>query len=218
MKLDRIHDLQRIYRNIVDITSFPGTTTDLSAWARRVQPEPPFNPVLMLFAFCLLDREVRFAFRDAEPPAGPTGAAGRLVSELTAARPASPYSAQYVFITRNAPDRLETLGAAPVGSLDAPHLGATVILEVSRIGFHESGNGNGDGQSVLLLEGPGVKSRRMLAGVWPDEWVGIRNEKTQEFPLGIDVFLVDRAGVVAAVPRSTQVTEAPGARSEAWDT
>jgi len=84
-----------------------------------------------------------------------------------------------------------------LGELTSPEGGATLIIIVDTIGA-ESG-------MMLLLSGPGVDGAREL-GVrgLHRSWIDRRAEWTKDFPLGVDLILVD-AGSVAAIPRTTKV-------------
>lgn len=92
-------------------------------------------------------------------------------------------------------------GAAPLaltprcGTLDDPHLGATVLLLVDALG-----KGSG-----LHLTGPGIRDSQHLAvtGVDP-RWWQQRAEWNALFPLGVDLILLSAHGVVA-VPRTTRI-------------
>jgi alpha-D-ribose 1-methylphosphonate 5-triphosphate synthase subunit PhnH len=55
------------------------------------------------------------------------------------------------------------------------------------------------------LRGPGIlgEARLRVAGIDAAEWEHIR--ALQDFPLGVDVWLVARDGDLAVIPRSTQV-------------
>jgi alpha-D-ribose 1-methylphosphonate 5-triphosphate synthase subunit PhnH len=85
------------------------------------------------------------------------------------------------------------------GSLEAPEDGATAILCVDAVG-------EGD---RLTLSGPGVDGRTHLAvrGL-SAEALHARSEACAEYPLGIDLFLVDSEGRTAGIPRTTCVTPA----------
>jgi alpha-D-ribose 1-methylphosphonate 5-triphosphate synthase subunit PhnH len=91
----------------------------------------------------------------------------------------------------------EAIASARAGTLVDPHLGATVVMEVP---FLEEGG-------TLLLSGPGIESAARLA-VGPDRcWVEARAAKNAEFPLGVDLILVDSRFALAALPRTTVIRE-----------
>ena len=64
----------------------------------------------------------------------------------------------------------------------------------------------GAGVLVLRLSGPGVDGESVLCvGGLDAAVIEMRNARTGPFPTGIDLLLVDAAGRIAGLPRSTQV-------------
>ena len=62
LKLDIVHDLQSVYRKMVDSTSRPGLISDLRKEAALVEDEDKqgCRPSLLLMALTLFDQEVSF--------------------------------------------------------------------------------------------------------------------------------------------------------------
>jgi hypothetical protein len=99
------------------------------------------------------------------------------------------------------------------GTFLDPHLGATIFLEVEILLPSASGSpaAGGPGRS-WILEGPGVDGRSVLAcGPGDAEFLGLileaRSRACSEFPLGVDLVILDREGRVACLPRTTSVRE-----------
>ena len=98
------------------------------------------------------------------------------------------------------------------GTLLDPDLGATCIVECSSLlGSDRTGARGGSVAqahplSFWKLTGPGVKGSSTL-GCDRADAVRARIARADEFPLGIDLFLVDSCGHVAAIPRSSAVSE-----------
>jgi alpha-D-ribose 1-methylphosphonate 5-triphosphate synthase subunit PhnH len=84
------------------------------------------------------------------------------------------------------------------GTLEHPERGATAIYAVEEL--------SNVGTVSLKLTGPGVSGSRTLGleGLAATEAAAIR-EIRQDYPLGVDVYLVDGAGRVAGLPRSTRL-------------
>ena len=84
-----------------------------------------------------------------------------------------------------------------LGTLDQPHLGATVLVVVAALG---------EGPLHVHCEGPGIPDQRDLcvSGLDPD-WIRARNQWTRRFPMGVDLVLVDDHQV-AALPRTTRTS------------
>ena len=200
MAIDYIHDIQRAYRKVIRAMSYPGSVIDLSEEAASIEPEPPFNPVFMLLALTLLDGEVTFmmasgdAVRDA-----------RLIAEATYARSAAPGNSRFLFITDTAPNRAETLAEAPAGTLADPHLGATALMEVPPLESSRQRR-----PVSLVLSGPGIEDASIVSVEDAEWWTSIRDEKNGEYPLGIDIILIDDACKILALPRTTVVSRPHG--------
>lgn len=188
--IDQVHDLQQAYRRVLRATTFPGRLEDLREEAARLDIACPCHPATLILAMLLLDAEVAFAV---------TGEAaaelGRLFSQLTLARPAPTGEASFVFVAGPASDANDAFRAASCGSLADPHLGATIVMEVERL----------SPEGPLALGGPGIEGERRLGVERDPAWITLREERNREFPLGLDVCLVDRESRVASLPRTTCV-------------
>lgn len=88
-----------------------------------------------------------------------------------------------------------------LGTLDQPHLGATVLVVVA---------GLGDGPLHVECQGPGIPHQHnlRLSGLDPG-WISARNQWTRRFPMGVDLLLADDQHV-AALPRTTRTTHITG--------
>jgi alpha-D-ribose 1-methylphosphonate 5-triphosphate synthase subunit PhnH len=86
------------------------------------------------------------------------------------------------------------------GSLASPEKSSTLIVNVETL------TENGSGERELFLRGPGIEELAHIG------LTGMRLQNIQaimelnaEFPLGVDVILVDAAGMVCALPRSVRI-------------
>lgn len=228
MRLDPVHDIQRAYRSLVTATSFPGTIVDVSEEAAGIDLDSPLPRPLLLLAIMLLDAEVTFSLSSAD-------AAGdaAMIARLTYARSAAASEAAFVFAAAEgtAPPA-ELVRTARRGTLVDPHLGATILVQVAGLeakagpphGERHSRGGDagvehaGGADAVeadLLMRGPGVDGERGLtvcaAGF--HELLAAREEANREYPLGVDLVLFTASGMLASIPRTTQVAqrEAPWA-------
>jgi alpha-D-ribose 1-methylphosphonate 5-triphosphate synthase subunit PhnH len=188
--IDQVHDLQRAYRRVLRATASPGSVEDLRTEAAALGIPCTLFPATLLLALLLLDAEVAFAVTG-------EGAAelGRLMSQLTLARLTPPPEAEFLFVSGPASEAASAFRSASVGTLADPHRGATIVLEV------ESLSPGGP----LVLTGPGIeREHRLCVGRNPD-WIALRAERNQEYPLGVDLCLVDRRDRLASLPRTTDV-------------
>lgn len=196
MRLDPVHDLQAVFRALMSATASPGTIRDIGATSERLDADSPIPRPMLAIAMTLLDAETSFCLRSS-PGAEFAEAA---ISRITSARPTSAGEADYVLSIEDGQGLAESIAAARGGTLVDPHMGATIIALSERLAAG----------SALELSGPGIAYRAFLDAGLGDEWIEARAEKNREFPLGIDMLIVDRGGRVAALPRTTVI--AAGAR------
>lgn len=112
----------------------------------------------------------------------------------TLARPETPSVAAYQFYPILTPKLLETLATAPVGEMNYPDRGATIILGCR---FNCG--------PTLTLTGPGIETETIIQvnSLPPNLW-DLRAEKIQ-YPLGWDIFLVHENKVMG-LPRTTEIS------------
>ena len=176
---------QRVFRCLLQAGAQPGKLFTL----------PPYDmDLLESVARTLLDHEVTFCT---------TGAKARALQEhleiTTSARPAPAPEADFALISPGPDDDTEGVaGKLKRGTLEQPELGATAIYEVEELST--------TGTITLRLTGPGISGERMLGveGLPEPEIEAIR-ESRAAYPLGVDVYLLDGAGRIAGLPRSTKL-------------
>lgn len=193
MKFDAVHDLQNIYRKILTSMSRPGQIENIDAVGQKLRMEIAADKNLTALLMTLLDGEVRFCFA-----AQADKQAADKINQLTYAVQTQAAQADYIVVTKDTkPQELAAaLEQARVGTLSDPHDSATVVIEVQ-----ELSNSYG-----LMLRGPGIKDYAELQVRTSHEWLAARNSKVAEFPLGIDLILLDARGNIACLPRSTRIT------------
>lgn len=198
MKLDYVHDLQQCFRRIVTAMSFPGQIVDLSAYADRADLEINMYRASLLVALLILDSEVTFAvLPDSDR------VVSRTLAQVTYSREAALNEASYLFIAGDSAAILEGLASARTGTLTDPHHGATVVVEAASLS---------EGLPFELT-GPGIVEQRTVAIQLGDNdcaWHTTRNDRNVEYPMGIDLILVDAHNRLMALPRTTQLVMAGG--------
>ena len=189
--MEPVRDTQLTFRVLLDVMARPGTVRQLPVPAR----DAPVNPWLAAALITLLDHEVSLAV---EPFEG-ADELELFVRQRTAAGRATADRADFVVVSS---ERLHP--SLPLalrqGSLAYPNDSATLVILVPPL--DEAGS---DG-AVLALAGPGVPAGfTFRVGGLPPALFEAR-EEAAEYPCGIDLILVDPAGRVAALPRSTAIT------------
>lgn len=170
---------QKIFRQLLNCFALPGTIADLSNFLHE-------SSALLGTLAVLLDASVRLNDN------------AKLLKNrerrLLRAKEAEVSEANFVIVDATRPPPVDFL--PNLGTLSSPEQGATLILQ---------GNSLGEGDLSLRLTGAGIPEYRLvkIAGFDPAWWL-IRQEWVINFPLGVDLLLVDRTQVMA-IPRTTKV-------------
>ncbi|MFF2497100.1 phosphonate C-P lyase system protein PhnH [Peribacillus sp. NPDC058075] len=202
MNLDVVHDIQTVYRKLVTATSRPGTSVVLEREAKTLDVQMECLSSTILLALTVLDPEVTFKVIAKEGEA-----VSRMINQLTYSKPVDLPEADFIFILHDASEEQmkEALTKAKVGDLFNPHESAMIILEVPDVTKGDS----------MILSGPGIQDESFISLPNVSAWLGVRNEKNIEFPLGIDMYFVDQQDRLIALPRTTQIRENGG--EMIWD-
>ena len=96
-----------------------------------------------------------------------------------------------------APETLPPLASLALGTEEAPHLSATVVLDVRGCAGHRPGSPHRAPASTA----PPRSSAPWAPDGFADAWRG----NTELFPRGVDLLLVD-SEAVTALPRTTRLT------------
>lgn len=192
MAIDQVHDLQQVYRKILHSMSRPGTISSLSDITEHMDFNLPCNDAAILSAMTFLDAEVTFHIltKDKQNLI-------EKISEYTSARYAPIGEADFVIILREDTETavLNALEQCKNGNLIDPQQSSTWIIESSLL----SNTGE------LTLTGPGIQQSSQLQTSFSSSMWQARNERTNEYPLGIDLIFADDAAQIVCVPRTTSV-------------
>jgi alpha-D-ribose 1-methylphosphonate 5-triphosphate synthase subunit PhnH len=184
---------QQIFRALVTAMSSPGEVVHISVNGTRR------TAVAVLAA--LLDNSVTLCDYD--------GTLDELTLRFLQATSARCEEANYVLAAAGK-DPSNNFSIS-LGELAAPEAGATLILEGGRIQASpvaetaSGGDFDGSGDFCLEISGPGVNGVKMIElGGFRDQWFHRRAEWVEDFPLGVDLLLVDADSLVC-IPRSSAV-------------
>lgn len=188
---DRVFDTQRTFRMLLDGMARPGKPLRLASPA--LTPPPGLTPYAASVALTLLDGETTFAVA----PARHDWEQYLLLN--TGARLVNVAQAAFAFAPGH--QAAAVLAEMPRGDLVMPERGATLVAMVEKIAAAATGDVR------LSLRGPGVAGTAVLTLTgWPPAAVDALAAANGEFPLGVDVILVDAGGVLACIPRSATFT------------
>src|SRR3954447_17820790 len=114
-----VHDLQSVYRKLVDSTSRPGLISDLRKEAALVEDEDQkgCSASVLLIALTLFDQEV--SFKVFSPQAD---SVSKTINQLTYAKPTEANNADFLLILRDAEKGCfeEAIISAKAGTLKNP--------------------------------------------------------------------------------------------------
>lgn len=186
---DPTADAQRVFRAVLDAMSHPTRTYPLAG-----PPEPPaaLGRGLAAVALMVLDEDCTVWLggtlgEDAE-------AATWLTFHTGARRVDDPAAAQFLL---SAPSALPPLSSLALGSDEAPHHSATVVLDV-RAATPAAGR-------RFTAHGPGIDGVATLDAPWAGEGFAAEwRENTAQYPRGVDLLLVGE-DAVTALPRTTHL-------------
>ncbi len=180
---DAVHDSQRVFRALLRSTSRPGEIVALPETGDGAVESVLLTLLDVEGTFCVLGPD---RMRELEE---------RLLG-ATGARPAPVEEADFALIPGGDSDG--AMLDLRRGTLEAPETGATAIYGVKRLAE--------GGPKTLTLSGPGVSGSRTLGveGLSAEELEAIRESRAY-YPLGVDVYLVNEAGSLVGLPRSTRI-------------
>ncbi|TQR20565.1 phosphonate C-P lyase system protein PhnH [Psychrobacillus vulpis] len=192
MAIDQVHDLQQVYRKILHSMSRPGTISSLSEVAEHIDFNLTCNDATFLSAMTFLDAEVTFHILSKDKQN-----LIEKISEYTSARYAPISEADFVIILREDTDAAiqNALEQCKNGNLIDPQQSSTWIIESTLL----SNTGE------LTLTGPGIQHTSQLHTSFSPSMWQVRNERTKEYPLGIDLIFADDAAQIVCIPRTTSV-------------
>ncbi len=185
-----MHSTQQAYRKLLEALSFPGKVNSVDTCPND------FSPLISqtgLICLTLLDSEV--AFHVAEE--------NNLITETlhayTGSHATNARNADFIILPLSSSDEeiVKKINQAKIGDLVRPHKSATIILEVESLKYGYK----------YSLKGPGIKDTNQLNCTIRPEIMENRKNINAEYPLGIDLILVDQQGYVVGLPRTTQIME-----------
>lgn len=192
-----VQDAQQLFRGLLRAMSEPGR---IVTWNHTPVDNPSDITGLWLVAQCVLDAEVKAhcTLNNADHQATfleacrfHTGV--QIVDDMT--------QADFVFTDL---DGMLHASSASIGTLEAPHTSATVVVHVPTL------SDKADSKPAFTLSGPGVKGTRDChIEQFTSSHLDMIQNNHQHFPCGVDWIFVCESNVLC-IPRSTQVASLQG--------
>lgn len=185
-----VDSTQQAYRKVLEALSFPGKVNSVDKCPNDLSPLISQTGLICL---TLLDSEVTFHVAEE------TQLITETIHAYTGCHSTNASNADFIvlpLLTSNE-EIIKKLNEAKIGDLVKPHKSATIILEIESLT---------SGYKYSLI-GPGIKFTNQLNCTISPEILEKRKEINTEYPLGIDLILVDQQGYVVGLPRTTQIME-----------
>lgn len=197
MAIDSVHDTQEIFRTVLHCMSRPGKIENIEEIGKPVGRHEDCSHSIFVLAMTLLDAEVGFHVVGEQ-----AGVIEAHLSSFTFSKTVSIQEADFIFIMEDASKQAihEVFKSAKKGSLTNPEQAATILIETESLSYGHS----------LTLEGPGIKHSEHVEIDAHELWVAERAEANQEFPLGVDLILIDRLSNLMCLPRTTIIHDCEG--------
>jgi alpha-D-ribose 1-methylphosphonate 5-triphosphate synthase subunit PhnH len=194
-RFDFVHDSQQVFKTIMMALAFPGIIRRLEPISLSI-PKPDLRYILQP-VLTLLDLETTFyvACRDRKLQEEVT----RYIELNTNSQLRQLPQADFIFCLD--PSLNGRFPELKKGTLAQPNQSATVLYLLNRLAEGSTIEG-----LKLDLTGPGIQDRQTVyvSGLEPGEveqWDHFKND----YPMGVDIFLVSRSGDVVGVPRSVNI-------------
>lgn len=197
MAIDRVHDLQQVYRKLVHSMSRPGTISTIEQQTQNVEGDCGCSPALLVSAMTLLDAEVTFHVL-----APNRKELIEKISAYTSARYTTADQADFILVVKSVKKEeiLDALQQCKIGHLIDPHQSATWLIESQKL----------MNEGPIQLKGPGIQTNHLLQTGHSTEFWKARKNRTQEYPMGIDMIFLDEYSQLACVPRTVSVISMEG--------
>lgn len=198
MKLNMVHDIQSVYRKVLNAMAKPGMIESLQKEADKVDIDIKCYKSTFLIMMMLLDREVSFNVVSEK-----SVDVSSLISQMTYAKVKPLEEADYIFVLDDSCDeQLDiVIKNAKIGDLIDPNKSATIIAEFKSL------NNAKVGENKVNFSGPGIKDVQEVEISGERKWIKERSIKNEEYPLGVDFIYVDEKNNVMCIPRTTSITE-----------
>lgn len=194
MVIDVVHDTQEVFRTILHCMSRPGTIKNIEEIGEQLGQREDCRDSIFLSAMTLLDAEVSFHIVGVN-----TVPLEAYLSAHTLSKVAELQAADYLFIMNNASalDISEAFRRARKGTLTNPQQSATIIIETEKLS-NEPG---------LTLQGPGIATTKNVQIAASEAWMVERANANQEYPLGVDMIIIDYQSNMMCLPRTTMICD-----------
>ncbi|MFC4402251.1 phosphonate C-P lyase system protein PhnH [Gracilibacillus xinjiangensis] len=192
MQIDPIHDMQQVYRKLLQNMARPGSVASLQSITSRMDDAKGCCRTTWLIALTLLDAEVTFHVLG-----DPQGDLTRKIAAHTFSQFTTIEDADFIFVLEGTSETeiIHGVSKCKIGDLRDPQLSATWIIEKQL-------QQNPD---QWLLTGPGIKGEISLPVFLTEKFLRAREARTIEHPLGVDFIFTTKNAELICIPRTTSI-------------
>ena len=194
LAFDPVHDIQKGFRSLLDCFAYPGSRKSVQEQFKDLLIGVAVTPALQYLSLMLLDAETSFAVLGNQKSDAETW-----LSRLCYAKPSPVAQSLFVLVPAEGNDDqailAKELANCHRGDLENPHTGATILFEVANL----------DQGLSVELRGPGIKDSLRTTLAITKEVLAVRKNLNREFPLGVDMVIIDALGRIVCLPRTTLV-------------
>lgn len=178
-QFDEVHDAQALYRCLLKALANPLKYVEIEQFSAKLFSE---YPQFLAIALTLLDNETTFACFDDQ--------LANDIHALVLAKRMNIDEADFIFVDEDE-QLMESIELARCGTLLNPQHSATIFM-----------NTRFDQLKKIKLRGPGINGS--IEGEFSeiiDKALIKRDAMAYEYPQGIDLFFINQAGQLIAIPR-----------------
>lgn len=190
-KFDFVHDIQKVYRKLLDSMSKPGVINNIKDEVDKLDVYSDLSKGLMTLSYTLLNIESKFYTKNENDK--------NYIKLRTLGKSVNINEAEFIIIDYKKYSKEEILNLlekVQIGTLENPHLGATIIIKVSKISSDKK----------YIFKGPGIKNITYIDIEGIDiDFFKKRKELVYDYPLGFDFIFIDNNENLLCLPRTTKV-------------
>ncbi|HBG1439724.1 TPA: phosphonate C-P lyase system protein PhnH [Clostridioides difficile] len=182
---------QEIYRKMLDSASFHGKLNNIDNI--NIENNTKLLNGAIGIAITLLDQEVTFYIENY------TQKDIKNIRALTMSNQIDYRKSDYIFLDINSEVDILQI---KIGSFEYPDESATIVHQVNDLSTYSQTK-----YIKLDLSGPGIKSKNSIYinGI-REEFIERLSSINKDYPIGIDLILVDKKGEIAFIPRSSKLS------------
>lgn len=192
---DKIYDSQKIFISLMRTMSFPGLLYQLPS----IQLNYPDKKMHYLLSVILTLCDLETSYMVITDQAQELIDLNNYINLNTSCNEKDLKSSDFIIVLKTG--LFEQFLHINHGTLAEPNKSATLFYLVENLSNEVMGNG----QSIIL-QGPGIKEEQLVFfDATPQQEIEYWKESRKNYPLGVDIYLIDKNGLICGIPRSVKI-------------